>query len=79
METKGKMSEKNNTKNLRSVCEAISNIQYLNICVIGVPEGVYIGDGGMVGMFQFREVSEEIKAKFFSNLIKTVNPPIQEI
>ena len=26
METKGKMSEKNNTKNLRSVCEAISNI-----------------------------------------------------
>ena len=39
METKVKMSEKNNTKNMRSVCEVISNIQYLNICVIGVPEG----------------------------------------
>ena len=25
-ETKGKMSEKNNKKNLRSICEAISNI-----------------------------------------------------
>ena len=47
--------------------------------MIGVPEGVCTGGEGTVGAFQVRKISEEIKAKFFSNFIKTVNPQIQEI
>lgn len=65
--------------NENSVCEIWDNFSDPNICVIGVPEEVYIGDGGTVGTFQVRKVSEDIKAKFFSNLIKPVNPQIQEI
>lgn len=59
---------RNKTKEYQQVsCEA--NL-CPNICVIGVPKGQKRG--------RQKKISEEIMAKIFSNLIKTINPQIKK-